>query len=140
MTMSSDPARFLLQNGALVLGAGVLCGVPFFLAIVLGWGPERTRAWRVAHATLLADGLLLLVAGILLSTLPVATGLREALSWSLVLSAWAFVFALGGGAAAGRRGLVPWPPGWNTVFFLGHAVGAAGSAIGVALLAVALLL
>ncbi len=137
--MNLDPARLLLQHGALVLGAGVLCGVPFFLAIVLGWGPERTRAWRVAHATLLADGLLLLVAGILLPTLPVGRGLSEALAWSLVLSAWAFVFALGVGAAAGRRGLVPWPPGWNTLFFLGHAVGAAGSAMGVALLAVALL-
>jgi hypothetical protein len=137
--MHLDPARLLLQNGALVLGAGVLCGIPFYLAIVLGWGPERTRAWRVAHATLLADGLLLLVAGILLPTLEAGSGWREALGGSLVVSAWAFVLALAGGAAAGRRGLVPWPPGWNWVFFAGHAVGAMGSAIGVFLLIVALL-
>ena len=137
--MLHDPARFLLQNGALVLGAGVLCGVPFYLAIVLGWRPERIRAWRVAHATLLADGLLLLVAGVLAPALDVGTAWREALAWSLVISGWGFVFALGGGAAAGRRGLVPWPLGWNWLFFVGHAVGASGSAIGMLLLAVALL-
>jgi len=137
--MHLDPARLLLQNGALVLGAGVLCGVPFYLAIVLGWRPERIRGWRVAHATLLADGLLLLVAGILLPALDAGSFWREALAWSLVLSAWGFVFALGGGAAAGRRGLVPWPLGWDSLFFVGHSVGAVGSAIGTALLAVALL-
>ena len=137
--MHLDPARFLLQNGALVLGAGVLCGVPFYLAIVLGWRPERIRGWRVAHATLLADGLLLLVAGILLPALDAGSFWRDALAWSLVISAWGFVFALGGGAAAGRRGLVPWPLGWDSLFFVGHAVGAVGSAIGTALLAVALL-
>jgi hypothetical protein len=137
--MHADLARLLLQNGALLLGAGVLCGIPFYLAIVLGWGQERIRAWRVAHATLLADGLLLLVVGILLPDLQAGTAWRAAIAWSLVGSAWGFVLALGGGAAAGRRGLVPWPPGWNWVFFAGHAIGALGSAIGVSLLAIALL-
>ena len=96
--MLHDPTRFLLQNGALVLGAGVLCGVPFYLAIVLGWRPERIRAWRVAHATLLADGLLLLVVGALAPALDAGSQWREALAWSLVISGWGFVFALGGGA------------------------------------------
>ena len=44
------------------------------------------------------------------------------------------VFALAGGAWARRRGLVPWPIGGETVFFAGHAVGAAGSVLDVALL------
>lgn len=137
--MHLDLARLLLRNGALVLGAGVLCGIPFYLAIVLGWHPERIRAWRVAHATLLADGLLLLVVGILLPALQAGTAWRAALAWSLLVSAWGFVLALAGGAAAGRRGLVPRPPGWNWLFFAGHAIGASGSAIGVSLLAIALL-
>ena len=137
--MLHDPMRFLLQNGALVLAAGVLCGVPFYLAIVFGWRPERIRAWRVAHATLLADGLLLLVVGALGPALDAGSQWREALAWSLVISGWGFVFALGGGAAAGRRGLVPWPLGWDSVFFVGHAVGAVGSLIGTVRLAVALI-
>lgn len=134
-----DPARFLLANGALVLAAGVLCGIPFYLSIVLDWPHDRARGWRVAHATLIADGLLILTAGILLPGLELGDPWRAVLAWSLVVSGWAFVFALAGGAWAERRGLVPWPVGANTVFFLGHTVGAAGSVVGVALLAAALL-
>ena len=132
-------ARFLLANGSLVLAAGVLCGVPFYLAIVLNWQADRVRAWRVAHATLIADGLLMLVAGILLPGLALAAPLRAALAWCLVVSGWGFVLALAGGAWAGRRGLTPWPCGVETVFFVGHAVGALGSLGGVALLAAGLL-
>jgi hypothetical protein len=134
-----DPVRLLLANGSLVLAAGILCGIPFYLSIVLGWPQDRVRGWRVAHATLIADGLLLLVAGILLPGLALGEPGRAVLAWSLVVSGWAFVLALAGGAWAGRRGLVPWPMGANTVFFVGHAVGAAGSVVGAAILAVALL-
>ncbi len=134
-----DPTRLLLANGSLVLAVGVLCGGPFYLSIVLEWPHERMRGWRVAHATLIADGLLILVTGILLPGLVLADPWRAALAWSLVVSGWAFVFALAGGAWAGRRGLVPWPMGANTLFFIGHAVGAAGSVVGVALLAAAFL-
>jgi hypothetical protein len=132
-------ARLLLANGSLVLGGGVLCGVPFYLAIVLEWPPDRIRAWRVAHATLIADGLMLLVAGILLPDLALTATPRAVLAWSLVVSGWGFVFALAGGAGAGRRGLTPWPYGVETLFFVGHGVGALGSVVGVALLIFGLL-
>lgn len=128
------PARLLLVNGSLVLATGILCGLPFYAAIVFGWSAERARAWRVAHAALVADGLLLLVTGILLPGLALRAGLAVVLAWSLATSGWAFVFALAGGAWAGRRGLSPVPLGAETLFFVGHAVGAAGSVVGVGLL------
>ena len=134
-----DPARLLLVNGALVLAAGVLCGLPFFLAIVLSWPPDRIRAWRVAHATLVADGLLLLVAALLVPILALGPAGRNWMATSLAVSGWAFVVALGGGAWTGERGLVPWPVGRATFFFAWHALGAAGALVGVALLVAGLL-
>jgi hypothetical protein len=134
-----DSARVLLANGALVLAIGVLCGVPFYLAIIRNWLPDRVRVWRVAHATLIMDGLLLLAAGILSPSLSLGGLPRAVLAWCLVVSGWSFVFALAGGAWAGRRGLRPQPWGMETVFFAGHAVGALGSLGGVALLVAGLL-
>ncbi len=128
------PARLLLVNGSLVLAAGVVCGAPYYLSIVFEWSAEKLRAWRVAHATLIADGLLLLVAGALLPSLALPARLASVLGWSFAVSAWSFVFALAGGAWAGVRGLSPAPLGLATLFFVGHAVGAAGSFVGVALL------
>ena len=127
-------ARMLLITGSLVLAAGVLCGVPFYLDIVFERPPEKVRAWRVAHATLISDGLFMLVVAILLPDLILGAPSRLVLAWSLVLSGWGFAFALAGGAWAGRRGLVPTPIGVETVFFLGHAVGAAGALVGILLL------
>lgn len=139
MSVAADPARLLLASGALVLAVGVLCGVPFYLAIVRARPSRRVRAWRVAHATLIADGLLLLVAGVLLPTLALDAAGRAALAWSLAASGGAFVVALAGGAWAGRRGLTPRPWGVETLFFLAHGAGAAGSLVGVALLVAGLL-
>jgi hypothetical protein len=43
------------------------------------------------------------------------------------------------GAWFGQRGLTPRPVGANTVFFLGHVIGAVGSVVGISIVLYGLL-
>lgn len=137
--MSADIARFVMLHGAIVAFIGVLTGFPFWLAIIRDRGPDAIRAWRVAHTTLISDGVLLLVVSLLRPHLSLGTGASWLLGWALVASAYGFVFALAVGAWAGERGLVPLPMDRRTVFFVGHAVGATGAVVGAGLVLVGLL-
>lgn len=133
------PDAALLLHGTMVLCAGVVSGVPFWLAILGHRQPGAIRAWRVAHTTLISAGLMLLVVGILVPHVAPSPSLARWLRWSLVASGYGFAFALIVGAAVGERGLDPFPPGANSVLFLGHAVGAIGSMAGLAIFVAALL-
>ncbi len=133
--LSAGPARSqLLLHGAVVLWAGLLSGFGFWSAIVGRKGEALVRAWRVAHATLLMDALLMLVVALALPYLALSRAAARVLTWALVLSAYGFVFALGLGALAGVRGLSPRPWGRDTVFFAGHVLGATGALVAAALL------
>lgn len=125
-----DPVRVLLRHGAIVTCIGVLAGVPFWLAILREAGTDRIRAWRVAHVTLIATGFLLLIVALICPSLYLGQTAVAMTAAALVVSAYGFVFALGVGAWAGVRGLSPVPVGINTLFFLGHAVGASGAIAG----------
>jgi hypothetical protein len=54
------------------------------------------------------------------------------LAWIIISSGYGFACAFIGGAWKGYRGLTPKPYGLNTILFLGHFIGAAGSLIGIA--------
>jgi hypothetical protein len=129
--MADDPVRLLLVHGTIVLSLGVLAGLPFWLAIIRERGAEPIHGWRVAHATLIVNGLLLLMVALMGPHLDLSETLSALAAWALVASAYGFVFALGGGAWFGERGLNPLPLGVNTLFFVGHAVGATGAIVGV---------
>ena len=137
--MGTEPVRSLVVHGTIVLLLGIVAGIPFWLAIILRGSEATIRAWRVAHATLLGVGLMLILVGAVVPHTTLGASLRAWLEWSLVAGGYGFVFALIGGAMVGERGLNPLPPGVNTVFFLGHAIGAMGSLAGIALLLVGLL-
>jgi hypothetical protein len=128
--MDSGPARLLLVHGGIVLFLGVLTGFPFWLAIIRGWSEERVRAWRVAHAVLIATALTMLVVGALLPQTAAGPQLLTFVSWCLLASGYGFAFAFILGALTLRRGLTPWPLGLGTILFVGHMVGAAGSVLG----------
>lgn len=128
--MLGDPVRVLLTHGTIVTCVGVLAGLPFWLAIVREASPDRVRAWRVAHVTLIATGFLLLLVALIRPHLDLAQAPLAMVTAALVVSAYGFVFALGVGAWAGERGLSPVPLGSNTLFFLGHVVGATGAIVG----------
>lgn len=137
--MSPEVARFLMLHGAVVVFLGVLSGFPFWLAIVRDRGADAIRAWRVAHTTLISDGLVLLIVALMHPHVVLGTVAAWMLAWALVASAYGFVFALGVGAWVGERGLVPVPLGRNSLFFVGHAVGAGGAIVGAGLVLVGLL-
>jgi hypothetical protein len=133
--MDGPASHWLLLHGAIVLVVGLLAGFPFLAAIVAGWGGETQRPWRVAHTVLVIDGMMLLLAGLVLPHAALGATASAVATWALVASAYGFVFALVGGAITGIRGLTPRPWGLNTVLYLGHAIGAAGSLVGTVLLA-----
>jgi hypothetical protein len=55
------------------------------------------------------------------------------LVWTIAISGYGFTWAFIGGAWKGYRGLSLKPYGLNTILFLGHFIGAAGSLIGIAM-------
>jgi hypothetical protein len=128
----------LLAHGAIVVVLGVLAGIPFWFAIISKRTDAQIRAWRVAHGTLVMDGLLLLVAGLLVPHLPPTSWFLTALRWSLVASAYSFAVALIGGALIGERGLTPEISALGRVMFVAHVVGATGAVIGTVLLVLGL--
>lgn len=143
MLPDTGEGGLLITHGALVLLVGVLAGYPYWVSLVRpysteadrGGGDSRGRGWRVAHATLIQTGLVMLAAGLLAPQLSLSPGTFALAAWSLVASGWGFTFAMVVGAALGVRGLTPVPPGLATVLFVGHVVGATGATIGVGLFA-----
>lgn len=125
------PARWLTFNGAIVLMAGLLAGLPFWLALVRNKSAAKAQAWRVAHATFIAQGLLMLLVALVLPHIALGHGTIWIAVWCLVASGYGFVFAMTVGAWTGRRGLSPKPLGLNTLLFAGHAVGATGSFVAI---------
>lgn len=123
----------MLLHGAIIVFMGLLFGLPFGVAVTAGWGEESVQAWRVAHAGMVAVGLLLLVFGVALRYL--VLGQREAswLVWSLVVSAHAFALAVLIRGIAGGKGFQPTGPILNWLAFVSNMVGISGSLMGVAL-------
>jgi hypothetical protein len=136
--VEQEIARILAIHGAIVLLLGILAGLPFWL-VILGSRKKDIRPWQVAHATLIAVGLMLLVVAVIAPHLTLNDVLRGWLTGSLVASGYGFSFALIVGAAVGNRGLDPRPVGINTWFFLGHLIGAIGSVVGGTILLLGLL-
>ncbi len=120
---------FLLFHASLVLGIGVLSGVPYWFSIVRDAAPTTIERWRVAHTFLSVDGIFMLVFGLAMPALALGEVARRIFVVALVASGCGFVVAFLLGAITRHRGLVPTPFGLNTVCFLGHAVGATGSLV-----------
>ena len=132
--MAEQQRKYLLLNGSIVLLMGLLSGAPMILAIIQRKGEGTVRAWRVAHSTLIMDGLMVIVVGLVVPGLRIDEQTLRVLVWALIPSGYGFVLALVIGAWKGFRGLTPKPYGINTVLFGGHIIGALGSLIGVAIL------
>jgi len=138
--MDFHPIDRLLIHGSIVLLIGLLCGFPFWNAIIRGRQETAIRPWRVAHATLIPCGLVMLAVGIINPYLTLSDGLRSFMVWVLVASGYGFVFALVAGAGTGRRALTPRPLNIiNILLFIGHLIGAVGSISGLSIVVYGLL-
>lgn len=123
----------MLFHGAIVVFMGLLFGLPFGVALTAGWGEESMRAWRVAHAGMVAVGLLLIAIGAALRHLVLGQRQTSWLVWSLVASAYGFTLAVLLRGVAGVKGFQPTGPILNWIAFLSNMVGIVGSLMGVAL-------
>jgi len=137
--MIESYSKCLFFNGSVALLAGLLSGIPMGLAIIREKGKQKVRAWRVAHSTLIMDGLILIIVGLVVPALYLRERVLWLLVWALVISAYGFILALTIGAWKGCRGLTPKPYGMKTILYAGHIVGAMGSLVGVAVLIFGLL-
>jgi uncharacterized membrane protein len=137
--MDSEIIQCLLIHGSIVILFGLLCGFPFWIAIIRCHDAGTVRAWRVAHTTIIGSGLLMLVVYLISPKLALSEALRSLLTWVLVVSGYGFVFALVIGAATRQRALTPRPFGLNTLLFAGHLVGAAGAIVAICIVLYGLL-
>lgn len=125
------PSIYLLLNGSIVLLTGLLSGIPMWLAITQKKEHDIIRAWRVSHSTLIMDGLMMLIIGLVIPYLTLSELAIWVLVWALIFAGYGFVIALIIGAWKGFRGLTFKPYGLNTILFGGHVIGVAGSFIGI---------
>ena len=124
----------LLFHGAVVLLVGLLTGLPFGMAIADGWGEESVRAWRVAHTGLVGGGVVLIAIAGALRHVRLGPSAAVWLVWSLVVTVYAAVIALGLGPILGVRGLEPTLPSANLLVFAANMVLAVGAFIATVLL------
>ncbi|MCX8109146.1 MAG: M28 family peptidase [Verrucomicrobiae bacterium] len=121
------PGQWLLFNGTVVLLVGLLAGLPLWWTTLQNTSGTARGAWRVAHATLVVHGVWMLCVATALPRLDLTHSARWVLAWSMIGAGYGFVIAMILGSWTGRRGLSPKPWGFNTLLFVGHAVGATGS-------------
>ena len=131
--MDGEFSHSLLIHGSIVLLFGLLSGIPFWIAIIRGQSEKNIRAWRVAHATLIACGFLLLVIGLIRPYFTLSPELLTVLRWALITSGYSFTVALVLGAGMSRRALTPGRFGISTILFAAHLIGAVGAVAGTCL-------
>lgn len=121
-------ARHLAFHASIVLLIGLLCGIPYGRSILRSAGSDIVHAWRVAHLSLpLGATLMFGVAGILTGFATPALG--WAITISLVVSAYAFCFALPLAALTGHRGLSSRGPLAARLVYGGNVLGASASLV-----------
>ncbi|NRF68761.1 hypothetical protein HLB44_17350 [Aquincola sp. S2] len=110
---------------------GLLCGAPFGRAINRQAPAHIVNAWRVAHASLPAGGLLMLVVGAVLTPLAGGDAVKWLIALSLIVSSYAFCVSLPLAAIVGQRGLTPDGPWSGKLVYAGNLLGAATSLLAV---------
>lgn len=124
------PARYLLFHGAIVLLIGLVCGLPYGIAITQKQDDEVIQAWRLAHGALSLGSTTMIAIAAILSSLHVAEMIQWLLAITLIVSGYGFCFALTIEPFVGDRGLA-WTRTWsNKIVFIGNVTGAASSLVG----------
>ncbi len=99
--MSERAQVHILLHGGILLFLGFLCGFPLYLAMTENWGDAPVHEWRVAHAGLLAGGVLLIATGAALRHFLLSGRNTSILVWSLVLANYGFILnGIAGGVTA----------------------------------------
>jgi len=124
-------SKYLIFHGVIIILIGLFSGLIYWQTIIRDKRPEVIRGWRIAHVFLVIEGMFIIILGLGIPHLPLGGLAGRVLLWTIVSSGYGFAWAFVGGAWKGYRGLTPKPYGLNTILFLGHFIGAAGSLIGI---------
>jgi hypothetical protein len=124
--MHASEQRRLVFHGAIVLLAGLLCGIPQANAITGGADPARIHAWQVAHNAIILAGIMQIAIASALSLARSAQTVRL-IVWTLVAAGYGSIVGLALAAASGYRGLTPEGPALNLIAFACNLVVAVGS-------------
>lgn len=120
-------ARYLVFHGTVVLFIGLLCGSPYGRAINQNYPPHIVNAWRFAHGALPISAMLMFAIAALLSAFAVTVQVKWFISWTLIVSSYAFCISLPMAAIIGHRGLA-WKGPWTAkLVFIANILGAATS-------------
>ena len=129
--MSRRAAAMLTFNGLLVLFLGMVAGVPYGAALVGNWGEEAARAWKLAHAEGVLNGLMVLALAGCAPWLTLGRAAERVVVWGAVLAAYGNTIGATLGAITGERGLAPQGPAANWLVFLAFMFGMWGVLIAV---------
>ena len=118
MMLDRDAQRRVVMHGALILLAGLLCGLP----AVVEEAAQTSRMWQGAHSALLTLGVWLLATGAVLPLLVLEKRESAALLRSLPVMAYSFASAVIIQAATGIRSISPDIPLVNKVAFAANLI------------------
>jgi hypothetical protein len=127
-------SKYLIFHGVIIIFIGLFSGLIYWQSIIRNKRPEVIRSWRIAHVFLVIEGMFIVIAGLVIPHLVLSGPAVRVLMWTNTSSGYGFAWAFVGGAWKGYRGLTPKPYGLNTLLFLGHFIGAAGSLIGITII------
>lgn len=122
----------LALHGALVILLGLAAGFPYAL-VVTGQLAGDERAWRMAHAEGVQNGMMMLAVAGAGGLLRLDRRRSRLCAWALVVASYGNVIASIVGAATGQRGLQAAAPLANIVVFALFVVAMGGVLTGLAL-------
>jgi len=129
--MIGQLTKYLIFHGVIIILIGLFSGLIYWQMIIRDKRPEVIRGWRIAHVFLVIEGMFIIIVGLIIPHLVLSGLAVRILVWTIASSGYGFAWAFIGGAWTEYRGLSPKPYGLNTILFLGHFIGAAGSLIGI---------
>ncbi len=124
----------LIANGALVLLAGFIAGLPYAAVVTASLAPdaptgiaEHIRAWHMAHLEGVLNGMLMLAGAAVAGALTLSRKTARVIFWGLVVAGWTNVVASSISASTGGRGTGVTGFDWNTLDFLLFMAGIVGA-------------
>jgi hypothetical protein len=123
--MTTDPVsqRRLIAHGAIIILAGLACGLP---SVVEAARPSG-RMWQAAHSALLILGVWLLATAAVLPILVLPVREARGLMAALLLTGYSFAAAVIIQAVTGVRAISPDVPGVSKIAFVANLLAVLGA-------------
>lgn len=132
--MEERERRSLVLHGAIVILLGLAAGFPYALVLTGAMAGEE-RAWRMAHAEGLQNGMMMMLVAAVGGLLSLDAAKSRLCARAFTIAGYGNVVASFLGAWVGVRGLEWGPPAANMVMYALFLAAVAGVFLGVGLVA-----